>query len=320
MLRNGEKAVLVLQGGGALGAYQAGVYEELHETGIEPDWVAGISIGAINAAIIAGNPPERRAERLDAFWTLVTSKLRGRLPFDGSSIHQAFNEASAFLASTWGVPGFFKPRAMPPFMAPDGSVSALSFYDTGELKKTLEELVDFKLLNSGKVRLSVGAVHIKTGNVKYFDTAYMKVGPEHIMASGALPPGLPPVVIKGEAYWDGGIVSNAPLQAVIDDTPESDLAVFQVDVFSASGNTPKTIFDVYEREKEIRFSSRTRFNTDIFVRERRAQQAVGRLLDKLPPELQQTEEARTLARARAALRRNCDAPHLSQEILRSRDL
>jgi NTE family protein len=293
-LRNGEKAVLVLQGGGALGAYQAGVLEELHETGIEPNWVAGISIGAINAAIIAGNPPERRVERLNAFWELVTSKLRGRLPYDGASIHEVFNEASAFMASAWGVPGFFRPRPLPPFMAADRSINALSFYDSSDLKATLEKLVDFKLLNSGAVRLSVGAVHIKSGNVKYFDTTGCKIGPEHIMASGALPPGLPPVMIKGEAYWDGGIVSNAPLQAVLDDTAQSDLAVFQVDVFSASGEMPQTIFDVYEREKEIRFSSRTRLNTDVFVRERRAQQAVGRLLEQLPPELQQSADVEYL--------------------------
>jgi NTE family protein len=294
LLRDGEQAVLVLQGGGALGAYQAGVFEELSDSGIKPDWVAGVSIGAVNAAIIVGNPPERRVERLREFWQLVTSKLMGRLPFDDASVHEVFNGASAFLGSAWGVPGFFKPRLLPPFMAPDGSPKALSWYDTSDLRATLEKLIDFDLLNSGQVRLSVGAVHIKSGNVKYFDTSCCKIGPEHIMASGALPPGLPPVYIKNEAYWDGGIVSNAPLQVVLDEKPQSDLAVFQVDVFSASGDMPKTIFDVYEREKEIRYSSRTRFNTDIFVRERRAQQAVGRLLDRLPPELQQSEDVEYL--------------------------
>jgi NTE family protein len=283
---NAEKYALVLQGGGALGAYQGGAYEALAAAGLEPEWVAGISIGAINAAIIAGNPPERRVQRLREFWDLVSSRLTlPPLATDNTS-RKLFNETSAALVASTGAPGFFEPRYPPALFMPPGTVQAISIYDTGALKSTLLELVDFDLLNSGKIRFSVGAVEVATGNLHYFDSAHEKIVPEHIMASGALPPGFPPVEIDGMLYWDGGIVSNTPLQYILDGgTPRTDMCIFQLDLFSARGTVPETLFDVQTREKEIRYSSRTRLNTDNFKILQSLRRAVRRLDGKLPDEI-----------------------------------
>jgi len=207
---NREERVLVLQGGGALGAYQGGVFQALQEAQLEPDWVAGISIGAINSALIAGNPPERRVARLREFWETVSSALPGGVlsldRIDGM-FRAPINEASAVHALLFGVPGFFTPRVPPPQLQPEGTMAAISYYDTTPLKATLQRPLDFDVLNGGRVRLSVGAVNVETGNFIYFDTAHDRVDVRHIMASGALPPGLPPVEIDGEYYWDGGLVS-----------------------------------------------------------------------------------------------------------------
>lgn len=225
--KDAEKIVLVLQGGGALGAYQAGAYEALCAAGLEPEWVAGISIGAINSAIIAGNTPERRAKRLREFWDRVSSHLlMPPLATDNAS-RKIFNETAAALVASTGAPGFFDPRYPPAVLMPPGTVQAISIYDTSPLKSTLLELVDFDLLNSGKIRFSVGAVEVATGNQIYFDSATTTIIPEHIMASGALPPGFPPVEIEGKLYWDGGIVSNTPLQYVLEGpVPRSDMCIF----------------------------------------------------------------------------------------------
>jgi NTE family protein len=283
---NAEKNVLVLQGGGALGAYQGGAYEALAAAGIEPEWVAGISIGAINSAIIAGNPPERRVQRLREFWDLVSSRLTLPPLATDSTSRKLFNEASAALVASTGAPGFFEPRYPPALLMPPGTVQAISIYDTGVLKSTLLELVDFDLLNSGKIRFSVGAVEVATGNLHYFDSAHDTIIPEHIMASGALPPGFPPVEIDGMLYWDGGIVSNTPLQYILDGgTPRTDMCIFQLDLFSARGTVPETLFDVQTREKEIRYSSRTRLNTDNFRILQSLRRAVRRLDGKLPDEI-----------------------------------
>ncbi len=280
---NREKFVLVLQGGGALGAYQGGVYEALAEAGLVPDWVAGISIGAINSAIIAGNPPERRIPRLRQFWDMVSSQLILQPLSHDDHSRKLFNEASAALVAAVGVPGFFEPRFPPAVVMPPGSPAAISVYDTAPLLATLEQLVDFDLLNSGKVRLSVGAVQVATGNMRFFDTAREEIRPEHIMASGALPPGFPPVIIDGEPYWDGGLVSNTPLQFVLDGTGHrEDMCVFQIDLFSAKGPLPTTLFDIAQREKDIRYSSRTRLNTDIFRNLQTIRRAIRRLDEKLP--------------------------------------
>ncbi len=289
-----EQNVLVLQGGGALGAYQAGVYEELAANGHTPDWVSGISIGAINAALIAGNTPERRVERLRTFWQTVSSNLLAEPLIPGEQARSFFNEASASFAAAFGLPGFFQPRS--PFNAsfPSGMPEALGYYDTEPLRQTLEELVDFDLINAKKIRLSVGAVNIRTGNFTYFDNYQQPIGPEHIMASGALPPAFPPVEINGEYYWDGGIVSNTPLQYVLDEVPRPDMLIFQADLFSARGPMPKTILDVTERDKDIRYSSRTRLNTDVFRHSQALRSAAHRLVEKLPKELKKDPDAQAL--------------------------
>ncbi len=293
--RNGEKIVLVLQGGGALGAYQAGAYEALVEFGYEPTWVAGISIGAINAALIAGNPPELRVSRLREFWDTVSSRLMGEPLVAGSNARAFFNELSATLVSATGIPGFFAPRVPPAILMPPGSPASTSVYDTSPLRDTLTKLIDFKSLKGGPVRLSVGAVNVASGNFAYFDSADEALSAEHIMASGALPPGFPAIVIDGEAYWDGGLVSNSPLQYVLDfGGPREDMCIFQVDLFSARGQIPQTLLEVAQREKDIRFSSRTRLNTDTFRELQTLRRAARRLYEKLPDELKSDPDAQLL--------------------------
>lgn len=281
-----EAPVLVLQGGGALGAYQAGVFEALETAGYDPAWVAGISIGAVNAAIIAGNPPERRIERLRAFWDKASSRVPFLAPFADGWGRRIFNEAAAGIVALTGIPGFFTPRLTPPWLALPGSPEAISMYDTAPLRETLLELVDFDLLNNGPMRFSVGAVNVLTGNFTYFDNRERLIGPEHVMASGALPPGFPAVMIDGEPYWDGGIVSNTPLQYVLDEREgAAPLLVFQVDLLSARGMMPRTLAEATQREKDIRFSSRTRLGTDMQKRLETMASAANRLAARLPAEL-----------------------------------
>ena len=285
MARSDEKPVLVLQGGGALGAYQAGAYEALCEVGYMPRWVAGISIGAVNAAIIAGNPPDRRVQRLREFWERVSSRLLAWPLSRDDNSRRIFNETSATMAAVGGVPGFFEPRIPPAVFMPQGTPDAISLYDTAPLYATLNELIDFDLLNSGAVQLSIGAVQVLTGNMRYFDTTKQRVGPAHVMASGALPPGFPPIEIDGEFYWDGGLVSNTPLEYVLERSgPRQDMCIFQIDLFSAKGCIPETLFDIGQREKEIRYSSRTRLNTDVFREMQTIRRAIRALRTKVPQE------------------------------------
>jgi NTE family protein len=284
------QSVLVLQGGGALGSYQAGAYQALCHFDFEPEWIAGISIGAINAAIIAGNEREKRVERLKEFWDLVSQPVSWNPVVPGDRARSLFNETSAAIIATFGVPGFFTPRFPPAPLWPAGSASALSYYDTAPLKKTLEQLVDFDRINDLQMRLSVGAVGVTSGNFTYFDNYEFKklgkkIGPEHIMASGALPPGFPSVVIEGEHYWDGGIASNTPLDYVLEGERSRDLIIFQVDLFSARGDLPQTLLEAAEREKDIRYSSRTRMNTDMNRKIHNARMAVRDLIGKLPDNL-----------------------------------
>ena len=261
-----DRVALVLQGGGALGAYQAGVYQALAEANCDPNWIAGVSIGAINSALIAGNRREKRLQALETFWKTVSSRSVWLHTPEGDMFRDLRNQTSALMAMAFGQPGFFRPRPVNPWLAPAGAVGAVSFYETDELKRTLESLVDFDLLNNGEKRLSVGAVNVRTGNFIYFDTLKMRIGPEHIMASGALPPALPAVKIDGEHYWDGGIVSNTPLQHLLDQEPSENSLVFQVDLFSARGAMPRQMADVLARHKDIIYSSRTRQNTDTYAR------------------------------------------------------
>ena len=282
-MRSARKA-LVLQGGGALGAYQAGVFAALSETELEPHWIAGVSIGAINAALIAGNAPEQRVDRLREFWHLVSSGPSQRLPsWMGDRATQ--NQYSATMASLVGIPGFFEPRYAPALLM-GGAAPLLSYYDTSPLKSTLERLVDFDRINACEARFSVGAVNVRTGNSVYFDNTRQRIGPEHIMASGALPPGFAPVHIDGDDYWDGGIVSNTPLQYVLDIHPRNEpLVVLQVDLFNARGEMPHNMAGVMERQKDITYSSRTRMNTDAMAANMNLQQAIADLITKLPANL-----------------------------------
>jgi NTE family protein len=295
--KSSEEIVLVLQGGGALGAYQAGAFEALSEHDLAPDWIAGISIGAINGAIIAGNEPENRVPRLRSFWERVSSGLQG-IPFMGDGHHRtAFNDASALLSLQFGVPGFFEPRFPAPVVTATGGPTAVSYYSTEPLIRTLDALVDFDYLNRKGPRLSVGAVNIRTGNLAFFDRAKEEIKPHHVLASGALPPGLPPVRIGQDYFWDGGIVSNTPLQYVIDEPPPAaQMCIFQVDLFSARGDLPRNLLDAVEREKEIRYSSRTRLNTDMMARRHELRCALKRLLRKLPEELRDDPDALHLKR------------------------
>ena len=280
--RKGEQQVLVLQGGGALGAYQAGVFEALDGAGFRPDWIAGISIGGVNAALIAGNPPERRIERLHEFWDIASSSVLAPAMIASEALEPWLTELSANWIAAFGVPGFFTPRFPPPLLQPPGTSEAVSFYDTAPLRQTLERLADFDLINSGRVRLSLGATNVATGGFCYFDSAHLEIRPEHVVASGALPPGFPPVEIEGELYWDGGLVSNTPLQYVLDEETRQDLLIFQVDLFSASGEPPRTLLEVAERKKDIRYSSRRRMDTDVMLEMRRAKSLIRELIAEAP--------------------------------------
>jgi NTE family protein len=299
-----ERVALVLQGGGALGAYQAGVYEALAEAGIQSDWIAGVSIGAINGAIIAGNPPKSRIDRLREFWTQATvggiwSCLgdSGVRLARGDASRNIFNQLSAGFAFVSGVKGFFSARPVVPWLHPAGTIEATSFYDTRDLKRTLERLVDFDRLNAGTMRFSAGAVNLRSGNFVYFDTTTHTIRPEHVMASGALPPGLPAIEIEGEYYWDGGLVSNTPLQWVVESEPRQDTLAFQVDLWSARGELPRNMLEVVTREKEIRYSSRTRAGTDEFKHRQKLRSAVASLVEKLPEDLRNSPEAKLLRTA-----------------------
>ena len=297
-----ECIALLLQGGGALGAYQAGVYQALSESGLEPNWVAGISIGAINAAIIAGNRPEDRVAKLREFWETVTIDDFEYSPFNmfknyishNGMEHQAHNFASAIRCLFLGIPGFFKPHSMNPWLQPKGTLKAMSFYDTKHLKSTLESLVDFDRINSGEMRFNVGAVKVTSGNFTDFDNKQFTITPEHIMASGALPPGFPPVEIDGEYYWDGGLISNTPLQWVVESKVFQDSLIFQVDLWSASGEFPQNMADMFTRQKDIQFSSRTRANTDHFKERHLACHAIAKLLEKLPENMKHLPEVEIL--------------------------
>lgn len=288
---------LVLQGGGALGSFQAGVVESLFRLNIPIKWVAGISIGAVNAAIIAGNEPNQVLPRLTRFWEMVSGGMPNFVLPPDHCVQEFAHMAAAFTVAAWGVPGMFRPNPMPSWWSPAGSPGALSYYDTAPLRESLNELVDWERLNHGPIRLSVGAVDIESGNFVYFDNHDSrwrgKIDARHIMASGALPPGLPPVEIDGHHYWDGGIVSNTPLAHVIEHQ-EDDTLIFQCDLFPAEGPVPREITEVWSRQKDIQYSSRTRQVTNSYLRLRHEHEMVRRLLDKLPEDLRALPEARAI--------------------------
>ena len=286
-----KKVGLVLQGGGALGSYQAGVYEALASSEYLPDWVAGISIGSINAAIIAGNAPEHRVGRLRNFWDDITATTKMWPSVPAGPLAAWQNRASALTAVMFGQPGFFTPRPPQDWFLPD---SCVSYYTTSALKQTLERYVDFDRINSARdMRLSVGAVNVRTAQFSYFDSEKITIRPEHVMASGALPPAFPPVEIDGERYWDGGLFSNTPLQYMVDYSPRRSRLIFQVDLFPAHGSLPDNLDEVNEREKDVRYSSRTRLTTDMLREKHDVRHAINELHKLLPRDIASTEQATT---------------------------
>jgi NTE family protein len=295
-----EQITLLLQGGGALGSYQAGVYEALAEVDLQPDWVAGISIGAINSAIIAGNPPDKRVERLREFWETVSTSPLGipyfkHVELKDQANHQFVNQARAMGVLLFGAPNFFVPRLPPAMLWPPGSADKASYYDNKPLKATLDRLVDFDRINSGEMRFSVGAVDVCTGNFTYFDTTTHKIICEHVIASGSLPPGFPATKIGDQYFWDGGLVSNTPLQWVLDSRPRRDTLAFQIDLWNARGMLPKDMIEVEVRQKEIVYSSRNRNATDQYQQMQKLRIALANVLKNLPPEYHDSDDVKLLA-------------------------
>jgi NTE family protein len=300
---------LVLQGGGALGAYQAGVYEALAGAGLQPNWIAGISIGALNAAIIAGNPPERRVARLREFWNTICRPPLLPAPlaspvFDNLGwplpVQHGLSGLAAWRALLEGQAGFFHPRVPSPLLPWLRGPAVASWYDTAPLRRTLERLADFDRINDPRsMRVSVGAVNARTGNFAYFDNTQGPLRAEHFMASGALPPGFPAVEIDGEHYWDGGMVSNTPLYKVLAERPCHDALIFQVDLWSAVGELPHDLAQVAARVKDIQYSSRTRLVTEYMRLTQEHQRLLHDLMALVPAESRDTPAYRR-AQARAS--------------------
>ena len=279
------QVVLVLQGGGALGAYQVGVYQALHEAGLEPDWVIGTSIGAFNAAVIAGNRAEERFPRLCELWERFSHG--NAFAFDQ---HNVFADFSALL---WGIPGFFAPR-LPAWGGLQAKVGleAASYYSTAPLRETLAQLVDSGILGK-QIRLTVGAVNVKSGTMRYFDSRDAALGLDEVMASGALPPGFPAIRVDGEAYWDGGLFSNTPLEAVLDDSPRRDSVIFAVNVWQPTGHEPESLWQVMARQKDIQYASRADSHIARQKQIHRLRHVIRELTKNLPSEKQ--DECRELA-------------------------
>jgi NTE family protein len=289
---NGRQIVLVLQGGGALGAYQAGVYQALHENGVEPDWIIGTSIGAINASLIGGNPPEERLEKLKEFWT----RMAYRPPF-GVPVWTGLPDTIAYWKTLLrGIPAFFQPNpgAFLGTHVPLGTDSA-GFYSTAPLEQTLLDLVDFSLMNRCKPRVTVGAAHVRTSEMRYFDSRDSEINVRHIMASGALPPAFPAVRIDGELYWDGGILSNTPTEAIFDDNPRKNSLIFAVHLWNPMGDEPTTIWEVLNRHKDIQYSSRVASHIARQRQLHRMRHIINELATMLPDAVRKTPDAKALA-------------------------
>jgi NTE family protein len=287
------QVVLVLQGGGALGSYQAGVYQALHEAGIEPDWIIGTSIGAINASLIAGNSLQNRLTRLREFW----KKMEQNPVWSFRDIFPGFNEKLSYWSTvTNGIPGFFRPN--PPAHAGDSyplGADNAGYYSTTPLEKTLTELVDFDLINQCSPRLTVGAAHVRSSEMHYFDSRETRLGVRHIMASGALPPAFPAIRIDGELYWDGGILSNTPTEAVFDDNPRKNSLIFAVHLWNPAGAEPTTMAEVLTRHKDVQYSSRIASHIARQQQAHRLRHVVNQLAARLPEPERNSEAVRELA-------------------------
>src|SRR6476619_7560242 len=290
---NNGQVVLVLQGGGALGAYQGGVYQAMHEAGVEPDWLIGTSIGAINASIIAGNKVEDRLGRLQEFWRFVE---RSRLGSAFPAWTGVADALSSWTTLTTGIPGFFEtnPRAFLGAQVPLGADHA-GYYSTEPLRKTLEELVDFSLISAGHPRLTVGAGNVRKSMMRYFDSKEMELAPPHIMASGALPPAFPAVRIDGELYWDGGVFSNTPTEVIFDDNPRRNSLIFAVHLWNPIGPEPNTMWDVMTRQKDIQYSSRVATDITHQMEAHRLRHVIKELLGYIPKNMRDSEAVRDLA-------------------------
>ena len=295
------QVVLVFQGGGALGAYQGGVYQAMHEAGVEPDWVIGTSIGAINAAIIAGNEPGARLDRLREFWARMERKPGwGEVPF-ATPFMQPFaflgtNIAGQMMTIFGGIAGYFSPnQALAWGLHAAVGVERAGFYTIDALNETLGSLLDLERINSGPTRLTVGAVNVRSGKMHYFDSRAMPVTLKHVLASGALPPAFPAVRIDGDPYWDGGIYSNTPIETVFDDHPRRNSVVFAVQMWHAAGPEPKSVWQVVNRQKDIQFASRA--DSHIMRQEHIHQlRHIVRELVRLMPEAQrETPEVKEMA-------------------------
>jgi NTE family protein len=288
-----NQIVLVLQGGGALGAYQAGVYQGLHEAGIEPDWIVGTSIGAINASLIAGNAPSQRMERLKEFWDRMAHKS----VWSGSAAWPQLCQTLSYWSTlARGIPGFFEPNTMA-FWGTHVLLGAdkAGYYSTAPLEKTLTELVDFSLVNRCKPRLTVGAAQVRTSRMKYFDSRDMEIGVKHVLASGALPPAFPAVRIDGELYWDGGILSNTPTEVIFDDNPRRSSLIFAVHMWNPVGPEPETMWEVMHRQKDIQYSSRVATHIARQLQSHRLRHVIRELLAYIPEDVRDSDEVRELA-------------------------
>ncbi len=290
-----ERIALVLQGGGALGAYQVGVFEALDKAGLCPHWFAGTSIGAINAAIMAGNRPENRLPKLTTFWDMISRSDGWMVGALDEDTRKHANQWHSWETVVLGQPGFFRPRSINPWLAAAGTSEAISYYDTAPLLDTLAEVVDLTQLNPARARLSLGSVNLATGQQRYFDNTQDMLSYAHIMASGALPPAFPPVVVDDESYWDGGIVSNTPLDVVLDDEPRVNTLCFMVDLWDPVGPLPRTMDDVLERDKDIRYASRSERHIDAYRRTHNLRRAVLAMWNRLPPEARDDPELQQLA-------------------------
>jgi len=294
---SGLRIVLVLQGGGALGAYQAGVFQALHEHDLVPDWIVGTSIGAINAAILAGNDKAHRLERLKQFWDRVSHRDSVDMRRVSEEVRRFNIQLATLDAVARGVPGFFTPRMFSVFPAglPVKPEEA-SFYDTCDLARTLNELVDFDYLNTpGGMRLTVNALKVKSGDLARFDSIERTITADHIRASGALPPGFPAVRIDGQLYWDGGMYSNTPLETVLDDLPHIDTLVFMVDLWSAEGPEPSTLDEVQTRQKDVTFASRSKRHIEDYVNAHKVQRKLRELYALLPDHAKSAQDPEELA-------------------------
>ncbi|KTD16786.1 patatin-like phospholipase family protein [Legionella jordanis] len=293
-----ERIACVFQGGGALGAYQVGAFQAIHERGYHPNFLAGVSIGAINSSIIAGNPREKQIDKLMEFWDTISPNLWLDLMINFETwdfTHHLHNRLGALHSLFFGLEGFFKPRSLPPTLLSNETPDRLSYYDTTELRRTLERVIDFDRINDNKdVTLCLGAVNVTSGEMIFFNNQMITITPEHVMASGALPPGFPAIKIGDDYFWDGGIYANTPLVTVLDALPEKDTLCFVVDCFSLQGPLPRNMDQLEERQKDIRYASHSRRLTNVYTSRQNLQAAIHYLSGKLSPEAKKDPEVQRI--------------------------